>query len=50
MSDYVVSVVEDLPDCPECAVGKHDACNDWAWDNEKDEEVMCRCFLLAHQR
>lgn len=32
---------------PECDVGKHDACNNDAWDFEKDEITTydCECHL-----
>ena len=28
---------------PECAVGKHPACNEDAWDDVKDQPARCEC-------
>lgn len=28
---------------PECAYGKHDACNEDAWDDALDAPVDCEC-------
>lgn len=34
--------------CPECAAGKHRACDGVAWDFEADAETACTCAEVSH--
>lgn len=43
---------EEAPDiliCPECRAGKHINCDGIAWDFERDEPVVCVCFVAGHR-
>lgn len=36
--------------CPECIVGKHGNCDQWAWDFERDDRAPCPCWADVDRR
>lgn len=34
--------------CPDCAYGKHAACQGDAWDHDTDQPAVCACWADNH--